>query len=131
LLNVSDTPTVLGAEAGRFREVAWHPIADRARIPEDRALECLTTLHRMVCQDGARVYVHCVAGWRRSPTVIWLYLIACGMSPSQARVLIASRAAEATIGDAGLVDGPLIDTVIAFGAAHCMPHPRPEGLRPA
>ena len=79
--NVSDTPSVLRAGSRQFREVAWHPVVDRQRIPDGDAISCLTTLHRMVCEEGARVYVHCVAGWSRSPTVVWLYLVACGVSP--------------------------------------------------
>ena len=131
LLNVSDTPSVLAADDGMLREVAWHPIVDFSRIPEDIALACLSTLHRMVCEDCARVYVHGMAGWNRSPTVVWLYLVACAMSPRAARALIEARAHDAVPAHTGLVDGGLVQAVTDFGAAHFLPHPRPEALVPS
>src|SRR6516164_6163436 len=63
LLNVGEAPSVLSTTDGPFREVAWHPVADLERIPDESASSCLKTLHRMVCEPDARVYVHCVAGW--------------------------------------------------------------------
>ena len=60
-------------------------------MPDDLALTCLATLHRMVCESEARVYLHCIAGQNRSPTVLWLYLVACGLPPEQAKVIIEAR----------------------------------------
>src|SRR5215208_1596395 len=74
LLNVSEAPSILTANNNRFREIAWRPIMDLERIPDESAISCLSTLHRMICEYDAQVYVHCIAGWNRSPTVVWLYL---------------------------------------------------------
>jgi protein-tyrosine phosphatase len=103
VLNVGEAPSVIAA--GNFRDVAWHEIADLTRIPDDQAIACLSTLHRMVCESDARVYVHCVAGWNRSPSVVWLYLVACGLSPQEARSLIERGAPDAIPGHPQLVRG--------------------------
>jgi len=128
LLNVGEAPSVLTMADGPFREVAWHRIADLERIPDAEALACLQTLHRMVCQPEARVYVHCIAGWNRSPTIVWLYLVACGMSPSDARRVIEALAPDAIPAHSRLLDGALIEAVRTFGAETFLPHPRLEAL---
>ncbi len=131
LLNVGDAPSVLTAQDGAFREVVWHPICDLQRIPEDDAADCLGHLHRMVCEPGASVYVHCIAGWNRSPTITWLYLIACGLSAATARSLIEGRAWDAVPGHSRLVDATILDFAQKLGLARFLPHPRPEALEPS
>lgn len=130
LLNVGEAPSVLTPADGPFREVVWHPITDLERIPDELAAQCLATLHRMICEPEARVYVHCIAGWNRSPTVVWLYLIACGLSDDEARGLIAQSAHDAVPGHSRLCDATLIASMRANGAASFQPHPRPEALEP-
>ena len=131
LLNVGEAASIIEAADGPFREVVWRPITDLERVPEESALACLAVLHRMVCQPDARVYVHCIAGWNRSPTVVWLYLIACGLAPDKARGVIEQRAPDANPGHARLVDAALVETIQQFGARSFLPHPRPEALEPA
>ena len=131
LLNVGEAPSVLGADDGPFREVAWHPITDLERIPDAAALASLETLHRMICEPDAHIYVHCIAGWNRSPTVVWLYLVACGLPPAHARALVETRAPDAVAGHPKLVDTELIEIVRLFGRREFLPHPRPEALEPA
>ncbi len=128
LLNVSDTPSHLQAEDGPFAEVAWHPLADDRRLPNDQALGVLDALHRMVCQPGSRVYVHCVAGWIRSPTIVWLYLLACARDREQTTQAIVSRNYDAQPGHPGLIDDELIRLVVQHGQGHYLPHPRGEVL---
>lgn len=130
LLNVGEAPSVLGAADGPFREVAWHPIVDLERIPDDRASACLITLHRMACEPRARVYVHCIAGQNRSPTVLWLYLVACGLRPDAARGIIETRAWDAVAGHARLIDAALVESVQRLGSRSFVPHPRPEAIEP-
>ncbi len=129
ILNVGESPSVLGPGDGPFAEITWRPIADLERIPDPLALEALDTLHRMVCVDGSRVYVHCVAGWNRSPTIVWLYLVACGVEATEAKNLIAARSWDAVPGHVKLVDAALVSTVQEHGARYT-PHPRPAALEP-
>ena len=35
----------------------------------------------MVIEPDSQVYIHCIAGQLRSPTALWLYLMACGVPP--------------------------------------------------
>jgi hypothetical protein len=130
ILNVGEAPSVLSAQDGPFREVAWHAITDLERVPDDIALACLATLHRMVCQPDARVYIHCIAGQNRSPTVLWLYLIACGVHGDRAKEVIEAAACDAVPGHRRLVDAALVDLVRRFGGRSFLPHPRPEALEP-
>ena len=128
VLNVGEAPSVLAASDGPFTEIAWHPIADLERIPNEAAVAILTRLHEMVCRPNANVYVHCIAGWNRSPTVVWLYLVACGMDEDEAKRLITRHAWDAVPGHGRLVDASLIDLVQQFGRQSFLPHPRPEAL---
>jgi protein-tyrosine phosphatase len=129
ILNVGEAPSVL-IPGGWLREVAWLPIADLERIPDALAVACVDALHQMVCEPGSRVYVHCVAGWNRSPTVLWLYFVACGMDPCAAKALIVGQAWDAIPGHAALVDTELVRVVVAHGRKY-QPHARPEALEPA
>lgn len=128
ILNVGESPSVLRAGEGSFREVAWRPVADLERIPDEAARECLDTLHRMLTEPDSRVYVHCVAGWNRSPTVVWLYLVACGADPPQARQAIGRRSPSAVPAHPKLIDERLVSFVRSHGGANYLPHPRPEAL---
>ena len=92
ILNVGEAPSVLAAEDGQIREVTWRPVLDLERIPDKIAIDCITHLHRMVCEPRANIYVHCIAGQNRSPTIVWLYLIACGSQPEIAKNMIVRRA---------------------------------------
>jgi hypothetical protein len=130
LLNVGEAPSVLRPDDGPFREVAWHAITDLERIPNKLAVGCLSSLHRMVCEPESRVYVHCIAGWNRSPTIVWLYLVACGVSPEDSRRIIQQRAWDSVPGHSRLIDPALVAGVQAFGAESFLPHPRPEALEP-
>jgi protein-tyrosine phosphatase len=130
ILNVGEAPCVLRPEEGPFREVVWCPVVDLERIPDPVALACLDTLHRMVCEPESKVYVHCVAGWSRSPTVVWLYLVACGLEPRTAKELIAARSWDAIPGHPRLVDAALLSAVQQHGRQAYRPHPRPAALEP-
>lgn len=128
VLNVSDTPCRIHAGPDGFEEVAWEPVSDLERIPDELALRCLDTLHRMLTRPESRVYVHCVAGQIRSPTILWLYFVACGLSPSQARQRIEERTLDAVAGHSRLIDRNLVELVQRHGKAHYQPLPRPEIL---
>ena len=80
---------------------------------------------------GSKVYVHCVACQNRSPTIVWLYFLACGMSDTAAEELIAVRCPDAVPGHAALVDGRLLQLVREHGQRHYLPLHDPSVLEPA
>ncbi|MDX1929044.1 MAG: dual specificity protein phosphatase [Pirellulaceae bacterium] len=128
VLNVSDTPNLLTCIDGPFRTVTWINIEDRTRIPTANALDALNTIHAQLSSDAGRVYVHCMAGWNRSPTILWLYLVACGTAPDAAAKYITANAFDAVPGHALLVDSTLIDAVLSHGRMHFQPHPRKSAI---
>jgi hypothetical protein len=130
VLNVSEAPAKVIAGEAAFREVVWVPLDDFRPIPEPVAVRALDTLHRMAAEPGAHVYVHCIAGQMRAPTVLWLYLVACGLDPDVARELIGRRSPDAVPGALRLVGPDLLPTVRAHGLANYVPHPRGEVLVP-
>src|SRR5262245_32595923 len=130
LLNVCDAASVLEAPAGGFKEVAWVPLDDFVRWPTHRLTEALDTLHRLAAEPDAHVYVHCMAGQHRSPTVLWLYLIAMGIPPDDARDWIEERSPIANPGHRRMVDHEHILLAQKHGLANFFPHPRPEIIVP-
>ena len=73
IINVSDTPSQLTIDDGPFRSVSWLDIEDRILMPTKTVIDAIDTIHKGLCADDGCVYVHYMAGWNRSPTVIWLY----------------------------------------------------------
>ncbi len=127
VLNVSESPSTA---SGSFAEVAWLPLEDHRRLSFAQAAEAMDTLHRLVSTPGAHVYVHCMAGVLRSPTVIWLYLIACGMSARDARELIETRSLEAVAGHFRMVDDEHVLFAQKHGLEHFFPLARGEVVVP-
>jgi protein-tyrosine phosphatase len=79
VLNVSEAPSVLTVSQSGLAEIRWHPLEDLSGLPTGAVLACLADLHAMATVASSRVYVHCIAGKNRSPTILWLYLLACGI----------------------------------------------------
>jgi hypothetical protein len=130
IVNVGESPNQLTVSDGPFKRVAWSPIEDLVVIPTAAAVQCVTALHGAVCDGVSNVYIHCVAGWNRSPTVLWLYLVACGFDAKAAKQLIASSSYDAVPGHPKLVNDELVATVRQYGAANFQPHPRTSALDP-
>jgi hypothetical protein len=130
VLNVSDGPSAVCGGAGSFVEVAWVPLEDHRRLPYAVAVRALDTLHRLASAPGAHVYVHCMAGQLRSPTVLWLYLIACGFPPEDARELIETRSPDAVAGHHRMVGDDHVLLAQKYGLMHFFPHPRGEVIVP-
>jgi hypothetical protein len=128
IFNVGEAPSVLDPADGPFAEVTSHPVVDLARIPDDLAITCVSTLHRMVCAPHSRIYVHCVAGRNRSPTILWLYLVACGVEPNAAKAGIVARSWDSVPGHSQLIDANLVEAVQSFGRQKFLPHPRLDAL---
>jgi hypothetical protein len=129
ILNVSESSCEVRAANG-FREVEWIPLEDRAPIRPLTLIRLLDTLHRMTTEPDSHVYVHCIASHLRSPTTLWLYLIACGISPSEARQWIEDRSPDAAPGSTRMVDESIIRFAEQHGLAAFRPHPRQEVLEP-
>jgi hypothetical protein len=91
----------------------------------------LDAIHAMLRIEGSRVYIHCVAGQNRSPTILWLYFIACGMPFNEAKVLISSHTLDAIPGHPRLIDDRLIATVSLYGSKNFIPLHDPNILIPA
>jgi len=128
IVNVGDSPNQLTDADGPFQRMVWNPIEDLVRIPTSDAIGCVNAVHECVCDAGSTVYIHCVAGWNRSPTVLWLYLVACGIDPRVAKTMIASVAYDAVPAHPKLIDDILIREIATYGATQFTPHPRPEAL---
>ena len=129
VLNVSDSPSAVSSTAG-FAEVVDVPTYDSRRLPAVTMLGALDTLHRMVSAPGAHVYVHCMAGQLRSPTILWLYLIALGVPPDDAREWIEDRSPDAVAGHHRMVDHEHVLLAQKHGLANFFPHPRPNLIKP-
>jgi hypothetical protein len=123
VLNVSDGPSVVSAATG-FAEVADVPMHDSRRLSSFTMVWALDTLHRMASAPDAHVYVHCMAGQLRSPTVLWLYLVALGVPPTAARDWIESRSPDAVAGHHRMVDSEHVLLAQKHGLANFFPHPR-------
>jgi hypothetical protein len=129
VLNVSGGPSQLVAADG-FAEVIWVPLDDFSRVPHHVATGLLDSLHRMASEPGSHVYVHCVAGHLRSPTVLWLYLIALGVSPEEARGWIEARSRDAVPGHRRMVDHEHVALAKRHGLANFLPLSRPDVIVP-
>ena len=126
VLNVSDSASAITASGDGFASVAWVPMSDSKRLPPHVALRAITTLHDLASRPDAHVYVHCVAGLVRSPTILWLYLIALGVPGKDARAWIEERSPRANAGAAAMVDSEHVRLAQMHGLMHFFPHPRPN-----
>lgn len=128
IINVGESPNQLTEADGPFQRIVWNPIEDLVRIPTADAIGCVNAVHECVCDMASNVFIHCVAGWNRSPTVLWLYLIACGIDSTVAKNMIASVSYDAVPAHTKLIDDILVHEIAAYGATRFIPHPRPEAL---
>ncbi len=79
IFNVSEVPSQLKIDDGPFRSVNWYEIQDHTVIPNTIALKTLDAIHQAITAPAGCLYIHCMAGWHRSPTFILLYMLACGI----------------------------------------------------
>jgi protein-tyrosine phosphatase len=131
VLNVADAPSLPEAKAAGFRTVVDLPVADLARIPDAIALACLDAIHEALVVADSKLYAHCTAGQNRSPTVFWLYLVACGVDREAAKRMIVRRCPDAIAGHSSLVDDELIQVVRSHSKTRGMPGPARDAIEPA
>lgn len=106
-------------DRGRFRSVVSLPFEDLVPMPPELVREVVEILHWLLHEsDDSKVYVHCSAGQNRSPTAIWLTLIAAGIDPDAAGELIGEAHFDANPGHPRLVppDSGLIEVAQQLGA---------------
>ena len=130
ILNVSETPNLLSTDDGPFRKIYQIPMRDGEPIPLDVAVECIKTMHDCLCEDDSRLYIHCVAGWNRSPTVLWLYMIACGLDSDAATAQICRASIDAVPAHPKLITPHLVNAINEYGELHLRPHPNISVLEP-
>jgi rhodanese/phosphatase family protein len=130
VLNVAEAPCSIRASTHGFREVEWMPLEDHAPLPAQKLVKLLDTVHGMAIEPDSHVYVHCMGGQLRSPTTLWLYLVACGVSPMDAREWIEDRSPDASPGSTRMVNDALVRFAEQHGLANYRPHPRAETIVP-
>jgi hypothetical protein len=116
VLNVGESPSTRYADAAGDRLIIeWISFPDGPRIADGGLRQSLQTLRSMATTRASRVLVHCVAGHNRSPTIIWLYLIATGMPSSAAEALIAVASFDSVPGHPRLVDASSVALAEVIG----------------
>jgi hypothetical protein len=130
VLNVSDAASQINSVDYGFRRVAWVPMSDSHRLPVYSAVAALDALHDMTTDPDSHVYVHCVAGLVRSPTILWLYLVSLGVSWHEAREWIQKRSPSASAGSSRMVDHEHRQLAKRHGLAKFLPLARPEVIVP-
>jgi Swiss Army Knife protein, DSP-PTPase phosphatase domain len=131
VLNVGEGTSVVAESVAGFREVIEVPIEDLARIPDAVVIRCLKIVHDVMLQPDSKLYIHCIAGQNRSPTILWLYFVACGLSEEVARQMITLRSPDSVPGHGKLVDASLVVLVRRFGENNFLPPREASILKPA
>jgi hypothetical protein len=64
------------------------PIRDYCLMTPQRVREIMEVIDGCLSSPSHKIYIHCVAGVSRSPTIAWLYLIHTGFSPRDALSIV-------------------------------------------
>lgn len=115
VLNVSEAPSLASTLDAGFAEVRHVRVDDYLRMPTKDALDAVGTLHSMLNVPDSKIYLHCIAGQMRSPTVMWFYLIGLGMREDAAKQMITEHCPDAQPGHETLVDARLIASIKEWG----------------
>ncbi len=111
-----------------FSGIVWKPIVDGRLIPKPVLLDCLDAIHQSLMLEGSKIFVHCHAGINRSPTILSLYFVACGIEPVAACKLIESASPYAVPGHPALCDASYVEFVQRHGREKYLPLLRPNVL---
>jgi predicted protein tyrosine phosphatase len=131
ILNVASAHSDLTAERDGFAEVLSRPVEDFEQLMGWWMRDTLDHMHRMLTAvPDARLFVHCHAGQQRAPTILWLYLAACGLPPGEAAEWIRTAKPDASPGHRALVTGATLDLALAHGAERFQPLARPDIIAP-
>ncbi len=75
-------------------------IRDYSLMTPQLVREVMGVIDTFLSSPGHKIYIHCVVGVSRSPTIAWLYLIHSGLSPEAASERVTPNPA---LYDAGIV----------------------------
>jgi protein-tyrosine phosphatase len=76
------------------------PVRDYCLMTPQLVREIIEVIDTSLSSPGHKIYIHCVVGVSRSPTIAWLYLIHKGFTPEEATAKIKPNPA---LYDAGIV----------------------------
>ena len=63
-------------------------VQDMSPMDDETAIAVVDAMHESLSVPDGRLYVHCDAGLNRSPTAVWLYFLATGLSETEATQMI-------------------------------------------
>lgn len=131
ILNLASAAHDLEAERDGFAEVLSRPVEDFEQFMGWWMRDTLDHMHRMLTSaPDAKLFVHCHAGQQRAPTILWLYLSACGLEPGRAAEWIRTAKPDAQPGHRALVDAGSLDLALAHGTERFVPLARPAIIAP-
>jgi protein-tyrosine phosphatase len=76
------------------------PVRDYCLMTPQLVREIIDVIDTSLSSPGHKIYIHCVVGVSRSPTIAWLYLIHKGFTPEDASAKIKPNP---VLYDAGIV----------------------------
>jgi protein-tyrosine phosphatase len=76
------------------------PVRDYCLMTPQLVREVMDLIDQSLSSPRHKIYIHCVVGVSRSPTITWLYLIHKGLSPEDATAKVKPNPA---LYDAGIV----------------------------
>ena len=79
VLNVGEAES-LPSTTNSIQHVIDIPITDLQLIPVGTAEASVRAIHDVMLLPDTKLFVHCIAGRNRSPTILWLYLLENGPS---------------------------------------------------
>lgn len=115
VLDLSDIKRPVNKSIKEQLQIIHEDIADFRLIPINQMLLCIKTIHEILMQPENKIYIHCYAGHGRSPTILWLYLIACGMDADVAKQLIKDKNPHANPGGENLINESHIPAAESYG----------------
>jgi protein-tyrosine phosphatase len=75
-------------------------IRDACLMTPQLVRDAIEVIDKSLSSPGHKIYIHCIEGVSRSPTITWLYLIHTGLSPEDAT---AKLKPNPVLYDAGIV----------------------------
>jgi protein-tyrosine phosphatase len=74
------------------------PVRDYCLMTPQLVRKIIEVIDTSLSSPGHKIYIHCVVGVSRSPTITWLYLIHTGLSPEDATAKIKPNPALYDVG---------------------------------